>query len=75
VKSKFKIGEIVKDPDKEKCVVVDRLGHGRYRVRYYYDINFDLLDPYDVDIFQTTELKSTNRFRADTKVVYDKNMW
>lgn len=59
---KFKIGEIVKDPEKVKCVVIARLGHGRYRVRYYYDEVTNLLDPYSVNVFQSTELKSTKKF-------------
>jgi hypothetical protein len=66
MKSKFKIGEIVKDPNKDKCVVIDRLGHGRYRVRYYYDEVCNLLDLLSVNVFQTTELKSTNKFYKST---------
>jgi len=67
MKAKFQIGEIVKDPEKYKCVIIERLGHGRYRVRYYYDEVCNLLDPYSVNVFQTTEIKSTNKFF--------KNMW
>ncbi len=62
MKAKFNIGEIVKDQDKNKCVIIDRLGHGRYRVKYYYDEVCNLLDPFSVNVFQTTELKSTHRF-------------
>jgi hypothetical protein len=61
MKAKFQIGEIVKDPEKYKCVIMDRFGHGRYKVRYFYNEACDLLDPYSVNTFSTKQLKTTNR--------------